>query len=42
MPPMNPLGCWDWWGYTDDDYLSRTAPQLSAVHGMVERLASSE
>ncbi len=42
LAPMNPLGCWDWWGYTDDDYLSRSAPQLSAVHGMVERLASSE
>lgn len=42
IAPMNPLGCWDWWGYTDDDYLSQSAPQLAAVQGMVERLASSE
>ena len=42
LAPMNPLGCWDWWGYTDSDYLSQSAPQLAAVHGMVERLAASE
>ncbi len=42
LAPMNPLGCWDWWGYTGDDYLSQSAPQLAAVHSMVERLAASE
>ncbi len=42
MAPMNPLGCWDWWGYSGDDYLSKSAPQLAAVHGMVERLAATE
>ncbi len=42
LAPMNPLGCWDWWGYTDDDYLSQSAPQLAAVHAMVERLAAFE
>ena len=41
IAPMNPLGCWDWWGYTDDDYLSRSAPQLAAVHAMLTRLAST-
>ena len=40
IAPMNPLGCWDWWGYTDDNYLSRSAPQLAAVNAMVARLAS--
>lgn len=36
--PMNPLGCWDWWGYTGQDYLSKTGSQLSAVRRMVATL----
>ncbi|OIQ32895.1 MAG: hypothetical protein BM562_03935 [Alphaproteobacteria bacterium MedPE-SWcel] len=32
----NPNGCWDWWGYSGPDYLSRTAPQLSAVARMAD------
>ena len=36
---VNPLGCWDWWGYTGFDYLTRDAPQVAAVHAMVARLA---
>lgn len=39
-PILNPLGCWDWWGYTGFDYLTRDAPQIAAVRRMVERLAS--
>lgn len=35
---MNPKGCWDWWGYTGDNYASREALQVKAVHRMVERL----
>lgn len=42
IAPMNPLGCWDWWGYTDDDYLSRSAPQLAAINAMVTELSSTE
>ena len=34
----NPDGCWDWWGYSGPDYLSRTAPQLSAVARMASAL----
>ena len=30
----NPNGCWDWWGYSGSDYLSRTAPQMSAIARM--------
>ena len=37
--PINPQGCWDWWGYTGPDYLTSSAPQVVAVHRMVERLA---
>jgi poly(3-hydroxybutyrate) depolymerase len=37
---LNPQSCWDWWGYTGHDYLTRSAPQITAVHRMIERLAS--
>ena len=38
--PLNPQGCWDWWGYTGREYLTRKAPQIVAVRRMIERLAS--
>lgn len=34
----NPQGCWDWWGYTGNDYLTRDAPQILAVRAMLEAL----
>jgi hypothetical protein len=34
----NPQACWDWWGYTGHDYLTRNAPQIKAVHAMLEAL----
>jgi len=37
--PLNPQGCWDWWGYTGRDYLTRDAPQIVAVRRMLDRLA---
>jgi poly(3-hydroxybutyrate) depolymerase len=37
---FNPRGCWDWWGYTGPDYATKAAPQIAAVKGMVDRLAS--
>jgi hypothetical protein len=38
--PINPQGCWDWWGYTGRDYLTRDAPQIRAIYRMLERLAA--
>lgn len=38
IAPMNPLGCWDWWGYTGENYLGQTGPQLAAIRRMVEHL----
>jgi poly(3-hydroxybutyrate) depolymerase len=35
----NPQGCWDWWGYTGSDFLTREAPQVRAVAAMLEQLA---
>ncbi|MGL1832008.1 extracellular catalytic domain type 2 short-chain-length polyhydroxyalkanoate depolymerase [Rhodocyclaceae bacterium SMB388] len=36
---FNPAGCWDWWGYTDDDYPTREGSQIRAVHSMLQKLA---
>ncbi len=36
----NPQGCWDWWGYTGDNYPTREGGQIRAVYGMLERLAA--
>jgi poly(3-hydroxybutyrate) depolymerase len=42
--PLNPEGCWDFWGYSsptvaEPDFYSRNAPQISAVYRMIERLS---
>lgn len=37
----NPQACWDWWGYTGRGFLTRDAPQMVAVHRMLERLAAA-
>jgi poly(3-hydroxybutyrate) depolymerase len=44
MAPMNPKGCWDFWGYSTPlgmtpNFYSRSAPQMAAVKAMLERLA---
>lgn len=36
--PMNPQACWDWWGYSGDDYMLRSGAQLSAVQQLSEHL----
>src|SRR5690606_34989772 len=36
--PMNPQGCWDWWGFTGREYLTRDAAQIRVVFKMLERL----
>ena len=36
----NPNGCWDWWGYSAKDYLSREAPQLAAIEEMAQALGA--
>jgi len=38
----NPYGCWDWWGYTGSEYLTRKGPQIVAVRRMLDRLAAAE
>jgi hypothetical protein len=31
-------GCWDWWGYDDPDYATKTGRQMAALRRMVTRL----
>ncbi len=38
---LNPLGCWDWTGYTGQNYAWRSGAQMSAVHAMLTRLMSA-
>jgi hypothetical protein len=37
--PLNPNGCWDWWGYTGSDFNTRSGKQIVAVQKMIDRLA---
>ena len=34
----NPKGCWDWWGFSGDNYLSRDGKQMRAVRAMIARM----
>jgi hypothetical protein len=40
--PFNPKGCWDFWGYSQDQqgalFATKQAPQMQAVMAMLERL----
>jgi poly(3-hydroxybutyrate) depolymerase len=38
--PLNPAGCWDWWGYTGPAYAEKSSPQMKAIIGMVDRLSA--
>ena len=38
---VNPKGCYDWWGYTNEDYDTKKGLQLSATHKMIEAVLSS-
>jgi len=37
--PMNPKGCWDWWGYTNEDYSNQKGPQIKAVNSMIDKIS---
>jgi len=41
VAPMNPYGCWDWWGYTGDDYATREGPQVAVIKAMLDALAGT-
>ena len=31
LSPVNPYACWDWWGYSGSDYLTREGAQMKAI-----------
>lgn len=37
----NPKACWDWWGYTGSEFLTREASQIKAVRAMLSRLGGA-
>ena len=39
---LNPKACWDWWGYTGDDYHTRDGVQMRAVRAMIDGLESAK
>jgi len=39
IAPMNPMGCWDWWGYTDENYATKGGAQIGVVKAMLDALA---
>ncbi len=42
VPGKNPNGCWDWWGYTDENFANRKGVQISAIRAMLDRLAAGK
>ena len=38
--PLNPEGCWDWWGYTGSNYAAKSSPQMTAIMNMVHQITS--
>jgi hypothetical protein len=42
VAPMNPHGCWDWWGYTGDDYANRQGAQMKVVAEWIVGLAGED
>jgi poly(3-hydroxybutyrate) depolymerase len=41
LPRTNPNGCWDWWGYDDAAYATKSGRQVAAVKKMLDRLAGA-
>ena len=41
MAPINPLGCWDWWGYTGESYATREGAQIAVVKALVDTLSGN-
>jgi len=42
LMPLNPQGCWDWWGYTGPGYATRDGAQLVTVRRMLTALGLAE
>jgi poly(3-hydroxybutyrate) depolymerase len=38
VTPVNPQGCWDWWGYDGSNFAVKSAPQMVSIVNMVHAL----
>jgi hypothetical protein len=38
--PMNPEGCWDWFGFTNGNYAKKSGRQITTIKGMLDKLTS--
>jgi hypothetical protein len=38
--PINPFGCWDWWGYTNFNYAVKAGRQITTIKAMLDRVTS--
>lgn len=36
--PLNPYGCWDWWGYTGPNFATKLSPQMNLVMGLARKI----
>jgi hypothetical protein len=41
IAPLNPYGCWDWWGYTGPGYATRDGEQIKVIMATLESLSGS-
>jgi hypothetical protein len=39
VAPINPHACWDWWGYTGDDYAKRNGKQMHTLVDWINGLS---
>jgi poly(3-hydroxybutyrate) depolymerase len=40
LSPLNPLGCWDWWGYEGAEYATREGGQVRTLKAMVDAMGA--
>ncbi|MGH8194550.1 MAG: extracellular catalytic domain type 2 short-chain-length polyhydroxyalkanoate depolymerase [Woeseiaceae bacterium] len=38
VAPVNPHGCWDWWGYTGEQYATKDGAQIVAARSLIDAL----
>ncbi|MFN8943567.1 MAG: hypothetical protein ACK5WZ_02990 [Pseudobdellovibrionaceae bacterium] len=34
----NPNGCWDWYGYTGENYMNQKGPQIKSIYNMIQKM----
>ncbi|MBK8284658.1 MAG: hypothetical protein IPK97_07055 [Ahniella sp.] len=38
LVPLNPKGCWDWWGYTGSQYDTRDGAQVRWLQSVFQQI----